>query len=81
MSILLGYELAMSQLIIASKSYFMVASSTTISTISHKQDLTRFSHGHLPFDYLGCPIFLGRTRFLLRKTFGVLLINMRMKLT
>ena len=40
----------------------MVAHSTTIYTIRRRQAITSFSRSHLPFDYLGCPIFSGRTR-------------------
>ncbi|CAA7390411.1 unnamed protein product [Spirodela intermedia] len=38
----------------------MVGPSTPIGTIRRIQGLTGFSHGHLPFEYLGCLIFLGR---------------------
>ncbi|CAA7403208.1 unnamed protein product [Spirodela intermedia] len=40
----------------------MVGPSTPIGTIRHIQGLTRFSRGHLPFEYLECPIFLGHRR-------------------
>ncbi|CAA6675316.1 unnamed protein product [Spirodela intermedia] len=30
--------------------------------VNASKSLTGFSRGHLPFDYLGCPIFLGRRR-------------------
>ena len=40
----------------------MVAPSTTINTIRHIQDITSFSCSHLLFNFLGCPIFSGRTR-------------------
>ncbi|CAA6657145.1 unnamed protein product [Spirodela intermedia] len=46
MSIISRYERAAGQLVNASKSSFIVG----------------FSRGHLPFDYLGCLIFLGRRR-------------------
>ncbi|CAA7397131.1 unnamed protein product [Spirodela intermedia] len=62
MSIISRYERAAGQLVNASKSSFTVGPSTPIGTIRRIQGLTRFSRGHLPFDYLGCPIFLGRRR-------------------
>ncbi|CAA6655168.1 unnamed protein product [Spirodela intermedia] len=66
MTIISSYERATGQLVNASKSSFMVTSSATISIIRRIQNLTGFSHGfsrgHLPFDYLGCLIFLGRRR-------------------
>ncbi|CAA7395567.1 unnamed protein product [Spirodela intermedia] len=62
MSIISRYERAAGQLVNASKSSFMVGPSTPIGTIRRIQGLTGFSRGHLPFDYLGCPIFLGRRR-------------------
>ncbi|CAA6657847.1 unnamed protein product [Spirodela intermedia] len=62
MSIISRYERATGQLVNASKSSFIVGPSTPIGTIRRIQGLTGFSRGHLPFDYLGCPIFLGRRR-------------------
>ena len=55
----------------------MVALFTTINTIRRIQDITSFSRSHLPFDYLGCPIFLGRTRV---HYFDGLLSKLRKKL-
>ncbi|CAA7397126.1 unnamed protein product [Spirodela intermedia] len=62
MSIISRYERAAGQLVNASKSSFTVGPSTPIGTIRRIQGLIGFSRGHLPFDYLGCPIFLGRRR-------------------
>ncbi|CAA7399339.1 unnamed protein product [Spirodela intermedia] len=62
MSIISRYERAAGQLVNASKSSFMVGPSTPIETIRRIQGLTGFSRGHSPFEYLGCPIFLGRRR-------------------
>ena len=62
MRILSRYERAIRQLVSTSKNSFMVAPSTTINTIRRIQDITSFSRSHLPFDYLGSPIFSGRTR-------------------
>ena len=77
MRILLGYERATGQLVNTSKSSFMVAPSTTINTIRCIQDVTSFSRSHLPFDYLGCPIFSRRTRV---HYFDGLLSKLRKKL-
>ena len=76
MGILSGYERATGQLVNTSKSSFMVAS-TTINTIRRIQDISSFSRSHLPFDYLGCPIFSGRTRV---HYFDGLLSKLRKKL-
>lgn len=76
-SIILSYEQATWQLLNASKCNFMVTSFTTISTIWHIQDIIRFSQEHLPFDYLGCPIFLGCTHL---HYFDTLLCKPRKKL-
>ncbi|CAA6671236.1 unnamed protein product [Spirodela intermedia] len=62
MSIISRYERAAGQLVNASKSSFIVGPSTPIGTIRRIQGLIGFSRGHLPFDYLGCLIFLGRRR-------------------
>ncbi|CAA7409870.1 unnamed protein product [Spirodela intermedia] len=78
MTIISSYERAIGQFVNISKSNFIVASSTTISTIRRIQDITRFSRGHLPFYYLGCLIFLGCTRI---HYFDTLLCKLRKKLT
>ena len=78
MIILLGYERATWKLVNTSKSSFMVALYTTINTICLIQDIMSFSHRHLPFDYLGWPIFSRRTRV---HYFDELLSKLRKKLT
>ena len=77
MSIISRYERALGQLVNVSKSSFMVGPSASLETIRRIQTSTRFSRGHLPFDYLGCPIFLGRTRI---NYFDGLLGKLRKKL-
>ncbi|CAA6664551.1 unnamed protein product [Spirodela intermedia] len=62
MTIISSYECVAGQLVNALKSIFMVASFATISIIRRIQNLTGFLCGHLPFDYLRCLIFFGRTR-------------------
>ena len=56
MSMVSRYKNIVGQLVNASKSSFIVAPSTTMGTIYCIQDLMGFSHGHLSFGYLGCPI-------------------------
>ena len=77
MRILSGYERATGQLVNTLKSSFMVAPSTTINTICCIQDVMSFSRSHLPFDYLGCPIFSEHTRV---HYFDGLLSKLRKKL-
>ena len=55
----------------------MVAPSTAINTFRRIQDIMSFSRSHLPFDYLGCPIFSGCTRV---HYFDGLLSKLRKKL-
>ncbi|PKA48832.1 Putative ribonuclease H protein [Apostasia shenzhenica] len=56
------YQTCSGQKINKEKSSFICPKSSSPSRIHHWEEITHFVHSKLPFNYLGCPIFLGNPR-------------------